>query len=72
VKKVIVPVKKLKVFSFSFKLSRVGVTITGLGFVIGFVEHKQLVTTNKDYVLTVLHTFALKSSELAVFAPVLW
>jgi hypothetical protein len=29
---------------------------TGFGLVIGFIELLQLVTTSKDYVLTVLHT----------------
>jgi hypothetical protein len=33
-----------------------GVTIEGLGLVIGFIEHLQLVNTSKDCALIVLHT----------------
>jgi hypothetical protein len=35
------------------------VTMDGFGLVFGFIEHLQLVTTCKDYALTVLHNLQI-------------
>jgi hypothetical protein len=50
---------------------------TGFGLIIGFLEHLQNVTTNKDYVITVLDipqitvtTTHIKSSQFSMSSPV--